>query len=182
MAININLLPPGFGITGTLGKILKLTRMLGVIGLALFLFFALGISAFFISSTMTLNGLNSDNGSLKDQIKTLQSSEQQVVLLKDRIGKINTVLGLPDAIKTLNIIEPFISNLSASSSLSQLDIDPIKIDLSLQFSSTADTSAFIKSLSNMKSLPDSKVFTSVVLTSFGYNPISGYLVGVSATK
>lgn len=176
MATKINLLPPGFGVTGELGKILKVARMLGVIGAALFLIFGLGISIFFIISTITFNGLKSQTDSLKTQIKALQETEQQMVLLKDRIGKISTALGFPEAIKNLDAIDPFISNLSPSASLNQLEIDPQKIELSLQFRSTADTSAFVKSLS------ESKDFTSVILTSFGYDPTNGYTVGVNITK
>ena len=176
MATKINLLPPGFGVTGNLGKILKAVRMVGVIGLAFFLVFGLGISIYFIVSTITFNALKSETNSLKEQVKTLQTTEQQIVLLKDRIGKINMALGLPEAIKNLIAIEPFISNLSSSASLNQLEIDPQKIELSLQFRSTADTSAFIKSLSDMKD------FRSVVLTSFGYDSTNGYTVGISITK
>jgi len=176
MATKINLLPPGFGVTGNLGKILKAVRMVGVIGLAFFLVFGLGISIYFIVSTITFNALKSETNSLKEQVKTLQTTEQQIVLLKDRIGKINMALGLPEAIKNLDAIEPFISNLSSSASLNQLEIDAQKIDLSFQFRSTADTSAFIKSLSDMKD------FRSVVLTSFGYDSTNGYTVGISITK
>ena len=99
MATKINLLPPGFGVTGNLGKILKAVRMVGVIGLAFFLVFGLGISIYFIVSTITFNALKSETNSLKEQVKTLQTTEQQIVLLKDRIGKINMALGLPEAIK-----------------------------------------------------------------------------------
>jgi len=176
MATKINLLPPGFGVTGNLGKILKAVRMVGVIGLAFFLVFGLGISIYFIVSTITFNALKSETNSLKEQVKTLQTTEQQIVLLKDRIGKINTALNFPEAIKNLDAIDPFISNLSSSASLNQLEIDPQKIELSLQFRSTADTSAFIKSLSDMKD------FRSVVLTSFGYDSTNGYTVGISITK
>ena len=176
MATKINLLPPGFGVTGNLGKILKVVRMVGVIGLAFFLVFGLGISIYFIVSTITFNALKSETNSLKEQVKTLQTTEQPIVLLKDRIGKINMALGLPEAIKNLIAIEPFISNLSSSASLNQLEIDAQKIDLSFQFRSTADTSAFIKSLSDMKD------FRSVVLTSFGYDSTNGYTVGISITK
>src|SRR3989344_6948892 len=176
MATKINLLPPGFGVTGNLGKILKAVRMVCVIGLAFFLVFGLGISIYFIVSTITFNALKSETNSLKEQVKTLQTTEQQIVLLKDRIGKINMALGLPEAIKNLDAIEPFISNLSSSASLNQLEIDAQKIDLSFQFRSTADTSAFIKSLSDMKD------FRSVVLTSFGYDSTNGYTVGISITK
>ena len=176
MATKINLLPPGFGVTGNLGKILKAVRMVGVIGLAFFLVFGLGISIYFIVSTITFNALKSETNSLKEQVKTLQTTEQQIVLLKDRVGKINMALGLPEAIKNLDAIDPFISNLSSSASLNQLEIDAQKIDLSFQFRSTADTSAFIKSLSDMKD------FRSVVLTSFGYDSTNGYTVGISITK
>lgn len=172
MAIKLNLLPPETRATGTLAKVLNTTRMLGVIGIAFFLVFTLGISAFFILSTVTLNGLNSNIGSLKSQIAALETTETQVVLLKDRIGKINTALNLPNSIKNLDVVNPVISNLSPSTSLSELDVDTQKVDISMIFTSNADTSAFIKSLS------DSQNFKTATLTTFSYSPGGGILVGV----
>ena len=172
MAIKLNLLPPEARVTGTLGKVLNTTRMLGVIGVAFFLVFTLGISAFFILSTVTLNNLNSNLDALKSQITALQTTETQAVLLKDRIGKIKTALSLPNSVKNLDTTNPIISSLGPAASLGELDVDSQKVDLSLVFTSNVDTSAFIKSLS------DSQSFTTATLTSFSYSPAGGILVGV----
>lgn len=161
--------------TGTLGKALKTTKMLGVIAIAFFLVFTLAISAFFILSTITLGSLNSDNDSLKAQVSALQSTETQVVLLKDRVGKIKTALNVPSAIKNLDSVTPFVSSLGPTASLNELDVDSQKVDFSVLFASTADLSTFLKTLTN------STTFTSEVMTSFGYSPTSGYLLGVRLT-
>lgn len=172
MAVKLNLLPPGAGVTGRLGKFLNTTRMLGVISLAFFLVFALGISAFFIFSTATVSSLNRDVDALKSQISTLETTETQAVLLKDRLGKIKTALNLPSSVKNLDAAAPLISNLSPTASLNAFDVDPQKADLSIVFTTTSDTSAFIKSLSV------SKNFTTATLMSYSYSPSGGILVGV----
>jgi Tfp pilus assembly protein PilN len=172
MAVKLNLLPQGTSISGSLGKALKLTKMLGVIAAAFFLVFALGLSALFILNTITLNRLNSDVNTLKGQITALESTEQKAVLLKDRLSKIKTALLLPSAVPNLDKVNSLVAALPPATILSELNVDPQKVDLTIRFNATGDLSTF------MKSLATSKSFTSVVLTTFGYNPSSGYTVGV----
>jgi Tfp pilus assembly protein PilN len=172
MAVKLNLLPQGTSATGTLGKVLKTTKMFGVILIAFFLIFALGISAFFIVSSITLKNLNSDLDSLKSQISALESTEQQAVLLKDRLAKIKTALAIPSAIKNLEGVNPYVSNLPPAASLTELNVDAQKVDFSIQFGSTSDLSAFLRSLSETKNFPVG------VLTEYSFNPASGYLVSV----
>jgi hypothetical protein len=172
MAVKLNLLPQGTSVTGTLGKVLKTTKMLGVIFIAFFLIFTLGISAFLIISTISLRNLNSDIDSLKSQISTLESTEQQAVLLKDRLAKIKTALAVPSSIKNLDGANPYISNLPPTASLTELNIDPQKVDFSIQFGSSNDLSVFLRDLSDTKNFPVG------VLTSYSFNPITGYLISV----
>lgn len=175
MAVKLNLLPQGAGITGELGKTLKLTRMLGVIAVAFFLVFTIGISAFFVLSTLTLKNLNSDLDSLKSQISTQEATEQKVVLLKDRLAKIKTALATPGALKNFDTVIPYVSGLGAGSTISTLDVSPEKVTLSLVFTTRAGVSDFTSSLST------SKNFSSAVLTSFVFNPAAGYQVNVNLT-
>lgn len=172
MAVKLNLLPPGVGVTGSMSKALNTTRMLGVIALAFFLLFTLGISGFFILNTVTLNNLNSDVDSLKSRLASLQTVETQTVLLKDRLGKIKTAFALPDSRKNLDAVNPLLSGLGPSATLSELNVDPAKADISLTFTSNADTSAF------MSSLAGSQNFASATLTTYSFSPVGGILVGV----
>lgn len=172
MAVKLNLLPPGVGVAGRVGKLLKIAKMLGVIAVAFFLIFTLGISALFILNTSTLNQLNSDVDSLKSKIVSLESTEQQAVLLKDRVGKIKLVLGFPSAIGNLDKVNSFVASLPPTATLSELDVDPQNVDFSVQFTSINDLSTFLRTLA------DTKLFPSGVLTSFGFNPATGYALSV----
>jgi len=173
MAVKLNLLPPELAIDKNLSSALKLTRSLGIIFLAVFILFIIGISAFFIYDSITLNGLTADVSSLTSQISAQNTSEQQIVLLKDRIKKINTIQSIPTSLPNLVVIDPFISNLSGNSQVNELNINPQKIDLTIGFKSNNDLTNFLNSLSSSKDLK------TVTITSFGLTPASGYSVGIN---
>lgn len=170
MPVTLNLLPPEHVTSGALGKILKTARALNVVLLVTFLIFALGLGAYFIFTTSQLRSISASENQLKAQITTLETSEQQIVLLKDRLSKVKTVQGLSTSSKNLAKIDPFVTSLGGETNLSELAIDPQKVDLSILFKSNASLSAFLKSMLGTKD------FSSVSLTTFGYNPANGYLV------
>lgn len=170
MPVTLNLLPPEHVTSGTLGKLLKIARALNVVLLVTFLVFALGLGGFFIFTSAQLRSVTTSENQLKAQITTLEASEQQMVLLKDRLGKVKLVQALNTSSKNLAKIEPFVKSLSTDAGLSELAVDPQKMDLSILFRSNAGLSAFLKSMI------DSKDFSSVSISTFGYNPANGYLV------
>lgn len=176
MAVKLNLLPPEYGATRGLSSILKVTRALGIISVALLLVFAISVSVFFIISSLTLKGLNSDVDSLKGRISSLEKSEQQIVLLKDRLSKIKTVLGLANASETIVQVNPYLSNLPANSGVKELSVDPGAATFTVEFSSTSDLANFLDRLSSVTE------FKSVSLTSFNYSSLGGYTVGVSTSS
>lgn len=173
MAVKLNLLPSEYAVGTGLSKALGITRMLGVIGLAAFLIFGIGMGAFFLISSGELNSLKTNNDSLKSQILAEATSEQQLVLLKDRVKKIQTALGLPSSIKNLTSIDSILPTSSESFTLSELSVDTTKIALNATLRSNADLSTFMKSLAGVMD------FKFVTLSSFAFNPTSGYSVGVT---
>lgn len=175
MAIKINLLPTELKVSGGMAKFLSISRILGVISLAVFLVFGLGLAGFFIVSTIQLNGLNSANDALKTKLTSLKTSEAQLVVLKDRLGKIKLAQSIPTAVKNLTLFDPFVSAIPAPSVVSEVDLDAIKIATTINFKTNTDLSNFVKAIS------DSKIFRSVVFSSFAFNPAGGYLVSVTAT-
>ncbi len=172
MAIKINLLPPEATISGPIAQLMKLARMLNVIFLGIFLVVGFGLGVFFVISSLQFQDLNAANTKLKGQITAQESSEQQLVLLKDRLAKIQTVKNLPDSTKNMIKIDPFISELVGNSSLTELEVDTQKTDVSILFRNNEDLTNFLRSIS------ENKVYKSSILSSFGYNPSSGYLVTV----
>lgn len=175
MAVKLNLLPSDYAVSKPVATVLNIVRPLNVILLAIFLACALGMAGFFIISSVSLNDLNSTNNSLKNQIQAQQVAQQQEVLLKDRLGRIQTVYNYPSGLKNFTAISSVIGSLPVNSSVSEMDLNSEKTDLSVLFTSNSDLTNFVKTLNSQNA------FAGITLNSFGYNPTNGYLVGVSFT-
>lgn len=173
MAVKMNLLPPEYTTSGTLAKFLKASKALGVIALGVFIVFTVGISAFLVFSTITLNNLNSDVNSLKTQITAEEQTETQIVLLKDRLSKIKKVLADDNVAKNLKSSEPVISLLGPNANLTQLDVGESKVDLSASFTASSDMAKFIQAVSATTS------FKTINSTGISFSPNVGYIVGLS---
>lgn len=173
MTIKLNLLPPELAVDKKTASILKSVRAFNLIFTALFVIFTIGLSAYFIFASIMLKNKLASVDSLKNKIKTLQTSEQQMVLLKDRIKKINTAQAKSSSLTNLDAIDPILSTLSQESQITELNVDIAKIVFLISFKSTSDLTNFFENLSK------STGFKSATLTSFGFNPITGYLAGIS---
>ena len=153
-----------------------MVRMLGVISLGLFIVFGLGIGAIFIFSSIQFNNLKNQNNSLSTQIASLQTTETQLVLLKDRISKVKVAENLPSALQNMTNFQPIESSLNGNSRMSELDVNSSKITASIVLASNSDLFSFMKTLGSLNK------FSNVTLTSFSYNPAVGYLVGLSLSS
>ena len=176
MPVNISLLPPELTVSKNLNNLLKTLKALGVIGVAAFLFFGIGVGVFFITSSISLNNISANVAKLKGQVSAQQKSEQQIILLKDRIAKANSVYALPSSLPDLAAIEPYLANLSVSTSINQMTFETGSIGLSVNLKTNSDLGTFIESLRS------SSIFKSVSLSSFSYSPSSGYSVEVTAVR
>ena len=176
MPIKLNLIPQEQQTSKNLSSLIKSLKALGVIGIAAFLIFGVGLGVFFIATTISLNNVNASVTKLSAQVSAQQKSEQQVILIKDRIDKVATIQGLPSSLTNLNVIDPFLSNLSGTGVVDEISIDPTAIILSVNLKSYADTSVFIDSLQSTDK------FGTVSLDSFGLNPKTGYSIEIKTTS
>jgi hypothetical protein len=176
MAVKLNLLPPNYALSGPVGQIVKFARPLNVILLALFIITVLGMGGFFIFSSLSLKNLTASNDVLKNQIQGQSAAQQQMVLLKDRLGKIKTVQGVSTATKSLTSIDPFLALITGDSTLSELNVNSQKVTATIVFKSNSGLTNFLKSVSS------STDFSLVTLGTFSYNPTSGFQVGLNFTK
>lgn len=172
MAIKINLLPKEFKVGAGLGKALRLIRILGVISLAAFLIFGMVLGGYLIISSVQLNSLNSSNDSLKSQLKNLETSESQLVVLKDRLSKIKTAENTPSGLPVYKNFDALVDSLSDSTTLNTVDIGPTKLSSTLVFRSNQDLTNFVEKLTK------ANTFQNIALTSFSFNPNVGYLLSV----
>jgi hypothetical protein len=173
MPVKLNLLPQALLVSKGLGSVLKTIRALNVILVVAFLVFVVGIGGLFLVSKSKLNSIEKNVDRLKTQIIAQESSEQQLILMKDRLSKISGVRSSRSILDNINNIYSLVSNLSVNSEISELDMDLIKINLSMTMRSNDDLTMFFKNIGN------TNIFKTIVLTSFGYNATSGYALGVN---
>ena len=172
MAITLNLLPPEEAVGKNLSKVLKSIRAIGVIAIAGFIIFVVGVSGFFVFSYLTLKNSQTIVADLESQIKTREVSEQQIVLLKDRIQKIASAQKSPSSMKNLGSVEPYIKSMSGESQITEMGADSKKVTITVNFKSNSELSSFLKNMTG------STVFKTVALSSFAFNPATGYALGV----
>lgn len=172
--MKINLLPTEQRVGKELQRILRITRILGVISLAGFFVFCLGLAGFFVFKSIQLNNFKSINASLTSKIAGLETSETKMVLLKDRLGKIKALQNVPTSVRNLDGINSLLDLTGASSTVNELNVTPSKVSASVNFRNNTDLDAFISGVSASKS------FQTVNLSSFSFNPITGYLVSITA--
>jgi hypothetical protein len=173
MPVKLNLLPQEFLVSKSLNSVLKTVRAMNVILSVAFIIFALGVGGYFLISRNTLNSTESKVDQLKTQVLAQESSEQQLILLKDRLAKISTVGSSQGTLKSIDNVDALLNGLSTNTSIEQMDAGSSKIDLSVIIKSNADLTKF------MGNVADTNSFKSITLTSFGYSPLTGYALGLS---
>lgn len=172
MAVKVNLLPEDLAVKKGTAKIAKLFKSLTTISLVVALVVGVGLLIFFLVSYFQLKGLESNIADVEAQVKAQETTEQRVVLLKDRLTKIKQIQAIEDASKPIEDISPFLNTLPVEASLGEFDVDSDKIDASFRFASSTSLNDFFTSLLDFDAFPRA------TLTSFGFNPNNGYLVGV----
>ena len=174
--LNLNLLPQNLQVSKGLGKVLKTAKALGVILVVAFVVFCLGIVALFIINKTTLTNTQASVDQLKTQVKAQETSEQQLILLKDRLAKIASIKSTPNASKSITNVDSLFANVSSASTMNEANITSSKMDISLIISSNDDLTSFIQ---NIKS---TKLFNTINLPSFTYSANNGYSIAVSLTN
>jgi len=175
MPDNLNLLPQNLQVSKGLSSTLKTAKSLGVIFIVAFIIFCLGMAGYFVYSKITLDSIQANVNKLTAQVKAQESSEQQLILLKDRLGKIALVKNEANASKNIAGMNTFLNNTSPSLKVSEVNITPIKMTMSLNIYSNDDLT---KLLQNIKS---TTLFNQAELSSFNYGA-AGYTIDLNLNQ
>jgi hypothetical protein len=167
MPENLNLLPQDLQVSKGTKNTLKTVKALGTIFIVLFALFCLGLGGYFIYSRITLTNIQANVDQLKKQVTAMEASEQQLVLLKDRLGKIISIKSTPNASKNVTHMDTLFAGMSQGFTPNQVSIAPSKMSMSLNILSNDDLSAF------MRNVKTTELFNQIELTSFSYT-MSGY--------
>lgn len=168
MPKKINLLPTRHKDATEVSGLRRLIRILTISSVVLSLSLAaLGLAVIFLLSNQ-LKNLSRQQSELKTSITSLESTEQSLVLVKDRVQKIQELLSASadrDILTKLRFIadslppDLLISNSDLSSSGSFVEL-------------TAFSSSAIKEL--FSTLVKNKQFSSLILEDLKFNPVLGY--------
>ncbi|KKP48069.1 MAG: hypothetical protein UR39_C0002G0172 [Candidatus Woesebacteria bacterium GW2011_GWA1_33_30] len=165
----INLIPEDLAVPASVVKLTKIINKLSIVMSVVLIVAVLGIVSLLFYFLTNLKRAEASNSLLKDEVTTLEKVEQQLVLTKDKISKINQVklfdssdLNL-DNFKILQNIIPEFPDLI----LGEVQISSKGIEILI---SGKDTVSFITFLRRIKEFD---AFPNVAISSFSLNPKSG---------
>ena len=175
MAIKIDLLPAESKIKGGYLKAAKLAKSINLIFFSAFLVIGLLLAIYVVFLSVMLKNTKRDNDFLISEIKKYQTSEQKIVLLKDRLSKIKTLLKLDTASDLLNKIKPIMGQLTQDATITNLKIQPEGASVSMVFKTSGAFGQFLSSQEEGK-------FKSLTIDTVSFNPAIGFLVNLTIKK
>lgn len=167
----INLLPTDLAPKGEVVKAANTIKSLIVGALAVFLITVFGLIGYLLVGVFEIRNSETKQEQLKVSIRTLEQSEQRLVLLKDRLAKVKLAFSSESADEEAENIQTVLSA-ATSVGISELELKPLSIEVSVVAQSSSQLSSFLSFLEN------SDIFENIKVSSFGFNPTAGYIVSM----
>ena len=174
-ASNINLLPVELSSKSGIAKTAALLRRVSMFSVIVFLILGVMAGAFILIYTLQLEALVKSNQALTQQIAALEVTEQQTVLIKDRLQKIKGLETQSDILAAVGGIRSIMTSLPGGVAIADTTIDSTG-KTAFAFS-VADSSVLVSFLGNLVANSDYK---ELKIKSFSFTPATGYLVSFEA--
>lgn len=172
----INLLPTELAPGRPLARLAKALKNIAVAGIIVFLISVAGLIAFFIFLSTQLNSAIARQEQLKTEIKSLEQTEQRLVLVRDRLKHTREILASGNATENLEHLEGIFLGLPESVQVSEMQVFEDKVELAISASSSFGISQILAGLLG------GQVYERVVLVSLSFNPTIGYLVNLELSN
>lgn len=169
---DINLLPEELKPKSYAIKLSKNLRRYSFLGLIIFVIALMVMGGIQIALTIRQRSLDNKKNTLESQIKALEATEQKLVLVKDRLGKIEKILSTDETSTSVDAFSLFANNLPEGVSIESVSIDKKSAIVSLKTDSSQNLSRLFGVISSIG-------YKKVILTSFSYNIDTGYKFDVS---
>ncbi|MEK7112245.1 MAG: hypothetical protein AAB875_02855 [Patescibacteria group bacterium] len=169
----VNLLPSDISPKGPVVKISNLIKSLAIISFVTFLVLALGMVVFFILNSAALKSVNLSSDQLKTSIKTLEETEQGLVLVRDRITKAKQVLDAESGLLETESLGKITASIPLDVSLSEAVISKDLLDVTFVATNSQGLAALMAQIISEES------FAKIELVSFSFNPNAGYVPSFS---
>jgi Tfp pilus assembly protein PilN len=168
----INLLPVAIGAKTVALKMASRLKQIAVAAVTVFLVLTGAVLAYFLIVSQQLRTIKANQENLKGTLASLSTSEQQYVLVKDRVRKISQVRDTLDIEEGVGKFEKLQSLLPASIVVSEIEVKKDITEISLTAASSRDIVNFFESLLA------SETYKKIVLKSFSFNPSTGFLINL----
>ena len=166
----INLLPEELSPKGSIIRLATGLKTIVLVGFVILIVVTGGLVAYLTFTSFEIKTLHEKEEQLKQQISALNESEQRLVLLKDRLEKINLVLNSDSSNQEVDKLISLYSLVPSEMRINQLEISPNNTRTDLLATNSLDLTQF------MANLVVSDLYSLIKLTTFGFNPRTGYSV------
>jgi len=173
MSTAINLLPIEFQKKGPMFRASEILNKVLMVGYGVFVFFLLVMVGYGIYLKTQVNAKESSNKNLSSQVGALETTEQGLVLVRDRLKKISGVYAGEKVSNRLTTLQQFDSLVDSFTEINQVDINLERAQITAKASSSADLVKF------METLIDSNLYKAVDLESFVYTPKDGFTLSLN---
>lgn len=165
---NINLLPEAFKVTGSAVKLNKTFKKLATLSLFLLLIIvSVSIGVFFVFSQRLEESITRQN-SLKSEIKTLEETEQRLVLVKDRLSNVGEIYSKESSSEEVIVFEDMLNQLPQGVNILSALLEGEDLNIAVR----ADSTTAFGSL--LDTLVSSQLFSQITINSYSYSPSGGH--------
>lgn len=170
----INLIPEELTVPPSVVKLTKLINKFSIIAVVSLILTSLAMISLFVYFSLNLKNLDSSNLSLKETVSSLEKTEQQLALTKDKLSKILLVRSLDSAdinfenykeFKTVTAEFPDIS-------LGETEINSKGMEVSISSNNTSSFIGFLKKLGDFSKFPNASI------SSLNFSPEKGLLLNL----
>lgn len=172
MKKQINLIPNEMAVPAKTIKFAGYLNRISTIGTIIFISVVVILIVSVTYFNYRYNRVVSEVESLKTKILSLETSEQKLVLTKDRLSKIDSLKKVDSIDKEITSFENFYNIVmnASGSAFSDILMTPTETDATITFQSSAYMNSAIAAIYTLTD------YKGITLTSLGYNPGSGYYV------
>ncbi len=170
----INLLPEELKPKTYAIKLSKQLRKLAVSSLVLFVIVLMVMAGSYLALRFRNSSLGNSEQKLRDQVKNYETSEQKLVLVGDRLSKIQKILE-SNSLKSIENTDVIVNNLPEGVLISDIELDSEITNITITTDNSRNLSRFFGVITGLE-------FKKVALLSFTYSSEVGYQVEVGITN
>lgn len=168
----VNLLPTDLSPKSSAARISNFLKRASLAGLVLLVVSAAGLIGFFVFVSLQVRSSTSRQEQLKTTIESLNQTEQRLILTKDRLEKAKEVLGKETSMENVEKLGSLFTNVPEGIDLRGAEVSATKTELSFIARSSPGLTQILATILA------GDYYKSVRLTSFSFNPTTGYVVSL----